>query len=358
MHIKQIQINNLRILKSLTLDLAPRFNLFYGDNASGKTSFLEAIYLLGMGRSFRSHRFLHILRHDETSLSVFAKLLQKQQEISLGIARSDQGELKIKANGEEVKSIAEIAKWLPIQLLEPRSHELLTDSSKLRRKYIDWGVFHVEHEFMPLWQRCQRLLKQRNAILKLGQGQAVSHWDHELADVSLKIDKMRSDYLQQLIPKIQEMLGILLAKPEIELQYWSGWPKDSDFAAVLNRNLRRDQQLRYTQYGPHRADIKVMVAGREAHTVLSQGQQKLIVYAMRLAQGLLLQQQLGKSSIFLLDDLAAELDANRRDILINLLKKMQAQVFITGVDQSAFDDLLNVDGTSLFEVKHGNISAV
>ena len=254
---------------------------------------------------------------------------------------------------------AALAALLPLQLINPDSYRILEAGPKFRRQFLDWGLFHVEHSFFPLWQRLQRLLKQRNAALKQpGDYGTVAPWDNELIKRSEAIDHMRDSYIIEFNAIFQNVIGKMLEVDGLKLSYWRGWDRESSLAEVLQRHFYRDQQLGYSQYGPHRADLKITVNGVPAHDVLSRGQQKLVVSAMSLAQGLLLKQQTNKNCIYLIDDLPAELDISRRRFLANTLADCQAQVFVTGVADTDFCDLFPVESTRLFHVEHGTIAAV
>ena len=146
MSLSRISVTGIRNLQPVTLNPSPRVNILYGDNGSGKTSLLEAIHLLGMARSFRSTRLTPVISHDQSNCTVFGLVeMVNGQSSALGISRDRNGEARIRINGQSVRSATELAEALPLQLINPDSFRLLEGAPKLRRQFLDWGVFHVEH---------------------------------------------------------------------------------------------------------------------------------------------------------------------------------------------------------------------
>ncbi len=341
MHLAQLTIHNLRNLVDTSTKLSSQFNLFYGANGSGKTTFLEAIYYLGLGRSFRTRLPSRLINHHAQCFDIFG-VLQQDYPTPIGIERHLNGDSRIRMAQTTLKSVLPITQIMPLQLLNPDSRHLFFGHSKVRRQFIDWGVFHVEQNFLSQWQQAQRILKQRNAALKSRANKdMVSLWDQELIPVAQNLHLLRACYLDQLNQVFAELVGQLLRGGRtISLKYKPGWDVDIDLGSLLAQSLPRDMQLGYTQYGPHRADVQIRLDRTiPAQDILSQGQQKLVVYALYLAQGILLRQQAQKRCIYLLDDLPAELDTTSQHRVASVLQQMDAQVFITGVDANALQKL-------------------
>jgi DNA replication and repair protein RecF len=211
--------------------------------------------------------------------------------------------------------------------------------------------------FYSHWQRAQRAIKQRNAVLKArASAEDVAIWNHELCAVAEQLDLSRSHYLEQLTPTFNSFLALLLPEAPVILAYYRGWSNEYTLAEVLKRNHQRDFDLGYTQHGPHRAEILLTINGLPVKDALSQGQHKTLIYALRLAQGCLLQQQTTKRPLYLIDDLPAELDASKLNIVGDLLHSLDAQVYITGTDIRFFEPLLDHSNTQMFHVKQGKIS--
>lgn len=356
MSISRLEIINLRNLLHVETQPGAKYNLLFGQNGSGKTSFLEAIHYLGLARSFRTHLQHRLIHHEQQSFSVFGLLQQSGTTIPIGIERQRTGENRIRMNAENVTSMTELAKVLPIQFINADAHRLLLGGPKFRRQFMDWGVFHVEQTFLPLWQRAQQALRQRNAALRHNLSkEQIKLWDKELVDSAHELNRLRAQYIAQFEPLFLNTLKILLENADIAVTYQQGWPQDQGLAEMLEKSLERDRQLGYTQFGPQRADLVLRVNNVPAHDVLSQGQQKLVVYALRLAQGMLMHQQIGKNCIYLIDDLPAELDNERRQRVALILKELNTQVFITGIERESLQTLFPEEQTHLFHVEQGKI---
>ncbi|MDQ2993793.1 MAG: DNA replication/repair protein RecF [Pseudomonadota bacterium] len=354
--LSRISVHHLRNLSAVDLTPNPLNNVLSGHNGSGKTSFLEAIHILATGRSFRTRLTSRIIQETEPTLQLHAKIVQPYSEIPVGMAKHRDGQTQVKVSGETVSSIVHIAEMLPIQLLYPDGHSLLTGSPKLRRQFIDWGVFHVEHQFFHLWQRAERITKQRNALLRQGAtDQQMQSWNNELCVVAASLHESRAHYVEQLLPEFEIILASLLPEIEVKINYYRGWQRETNLSELLATNMHRDRELGYTQIGPHRADLKVTTNNMPAKDILSQGQQKAIVYALRLAQGKLLQTQKNKQSIYLIDDLPAELDSEKRKLIAEHLIATGAQVFVTGTDKALLAPFTEQKNVTMFHVEHGNI---
>lgn len=359
MSLIRLNVSAIRNLQPVELSPSPRINLLCGANGSGKTSLLEAIYLLGMARSFRSTRLQPVIQQEQQQAVVFGQVQQADGRMaSLGIARERNGESKIRIDGQNARSAAQLAELLPLQLINPDSFRLLEGAPKIRRQFLDWGVFHVEPRFMPAWQRLQQALRQRNSWLRHARIDAAAQaaWDHELSQASEAIDAYRRAYIQALKPVFEDTLAALLQLPELSLSYYRGWDRERSLSEVLAASLERDRQLGHTQAGPQRADLRLRIGSHNAADILSRGQQKLVVCALRIAQGRLLNQVRHGQCIYLVDDLPSELDEQHRLALCGLLEQLDCQVFITGVDAQILKKGWRPDTpVALFHVEQGRI---
>lgn len=361
MGIRQLQINGVRNLHPVTLNLSPQINVFYGENGSGKTSVLEAIHLLALTRSFRSNRIQPVIQQQQEQCLVFAELHDVSLDTvhRLGMSRNRQAELQLRLDGQSIKSAAELAAVLPVQVINPDSFSLLEGAPKVRRQFLDWGVFHVEHSFMPAWQRLQHSLRQRNSLLRHATIDPISQqsWDRELSLASAQIDQLRQAYIHQLKPVFEEVLGKLITLEGLSLSYYRGWDRERELSEVLLSNYERDRQLGYTQAGPQRADLRIRIGTTNSVDVLSRGQQKLVVCALRIAQGYLLSRLRQHNCIYLVDDLPSELDQQHRKALCQLLENLNCQVFITSIDKDLMiHDWSEATSVKMFHVEHGQIT--
>ena len=359
--IAQLHLQHFRNCTQAQCTLSSGLNLFVGDNAAGKTSFIEAIWLLATGRSFRTSKSHHLIQHDQNQSVIFSQVTSSHnadKTHKLGMQKSATNTV-LKVDGEVVKGQINLASLIPVQLLTPESHRLLEEGPKMRRQFMDWGCFYQSSDFIMQWRLYQRSLKQRNHALKRHLPQAqVQLWDYQLVETALKIDAIRQDYLQALEPYLLTFCQALM--PEIEeavvCQYRAGWPKSTDdLLSLMTQNYAKDRQVGHTQYGAHRADIRFKFGNQEAINTLSRGQQKLFVCALLLAQASLHEKVMNEPVIMLIDDLPAELDENHRLKLLELLQVLNIQHLITSTSQSLIP-ILNPNNTKIWKIELGHLT--
>ncbi|MFT7223487.1 MAG: DNA replication and repair protein RecF [Cellvibrionaceae bacterium] len=363
-HLKRIQIHHLRNLTDVSLELSPRVNLFFGDNGSGKTSFLEAISLLGMGRSFRSQKNHSLIQSEQKNTTLFTELSDSAgHRHSIGIQKNRSAQNFVRMNGETLTSAAPLAHKLPLQIINADSFRLIEGSPKDRRRFLDWMVFHVKPDFPGLWKRFQRTLKQRNSLLKNDKMSEleIMSWSPEFVNVSEKIHQLRQNTHSQLCEYFINLKDDPLAKffSSIELDYLPGWELDLGLDLVLQQSLSRDRRYNYTHHGPHRADIKILQDGKPAGDILSRGQEKTLIVTMHWIQAKIYQDAHQQACVFLIDDLLAELDETNARQLIDRLWDFGGQLFMTGLDSEQLKKLWSdksADDIAMFHVEQGKIS--
>lgn len=358
--LNHLKIHTLRNLDQVEIDLDASFNVFYGANGSGKSSLLEAIYFLGLGRSFRTRHVNRVIQTDAAQFSVYAELQAHAQaaRLPVGVVRNRQGDTKLQVAHERIHTVAAIANRLPLQLICPDGHLLLTAGPHMRRQFIDWGLFHVEQSFFSSWKKYQRALKQRNAALRQhASSKHLAVWDDEFLSAAAAIDQQRQAYLAEFWPIADTITPKVLAEYQITSKYAPGWDQQQSLAKVLQADRQRDLELGFTQHGPHRADLRLYANGVPVKEILSQGQQKLLVYALKLAQGLYLQRATEKSCIYLVDDLTSELDDAKVSAILGVLAQLKAQVLLTCVEVARLVGIGTVKTAKMFHVEHGEVMA-
>ncbi len=353
MRLTQLQIRNFRNITDVEIIPDPGVNLITGDNAAGKTSLLEAIYYLSHVRSFRTQYVTDLIKRETNYLQITAQANQNvEQSIPFGIRRS-RNKAEIRVDRQPIKRVSDIAAKLPVLAIHPDSYKLITGSPTQRRQYMDWGVFHVEHEFFHYWQRFRKSVSQRNAALKSRQTREYCQlWDKDIIHTATAVDAMRTNYISQLQAYFQSLAALLFPDDDIHIEYKRGWSLQENLQDLLVAQFDRDRMKGYTYYGPHRAEINIKVNGQSAQTGISRGQQKTLVALLRLAQAQHFTQSNGQLCILLYDDLAAELDVHHREIIMSVLATMNLQLFITAIERSQ----INLDTwptKKMFHVEHG-----
>lgn len=360
MSLSRLIIHNFRNLEAADLALSSGFNFLVGENGSGKTSFLEAIFYLGHGRSFKSHISNRVIRYEQESFTLFGRIEEQKHHWSVGLQKFRQGDTLLKINGEDGKKISDLAHLLPMQVITPEGLTLLNGGPAYRRAFLDWGLFHQHHEFYNLWANLKRLLKQRNAALSQVRSYAeLRPWDIELAKLADSVSRLRAAYADALKPEIEQTCRFFLPELEIQVSFHQGWEKGSDYATILADSFERDRNIGYTMVGPQKADFRFRANGLPVEDVLSRGQLKLLMCALRLAQGEYLVSQKQRQCLFLIDDFASELDPTKRALLAHRLRQSNAQVFVTAIttDQLQQMQWQTEQNDRLFLVQQGNLTA-
>lgn len=365
MHLKSLRIAHLRNLRSVELALHPRFNIFYGENGSGKTSLLEAVHVLATGRSFRAQKSHQVITFGLPSCTVAGVVApqgaeQEGNDTRLGVERFRTGAMKTRLAEQDCPSIALLAKTLPVQLINADSYAILEAAPKFRRQFLDWAMFHVEHSFYDLWRRFKRAHQQRNAALKAmvssSDLESVRVWDKEFVEIGQVIDAQRQQLLAEWVALFSEMLATLLEWDEpFSVQYHSGWDTALSLQEALDRSLQRDRAWGHTTQGPQRADLEFLIGGALVKNVLSRGQSKLFICALLMARALLLHRRHGRHCVFLIDDLNSELDQRASQLLVEALCGLGCQVILTSVEKNPWIQWLASGSYTAFKVKQGKI---
>ncbi len=352
--IKSLKINNLRNIKSIDLETNPGLNLLVGENGAGKTSVLESLVMLAKGRSFRTGSAEALIGPQAESFTVSASVRHGEgREHMLGIERS-RGQWKARRDGKDVRQLGELAADLPLVLMEPNSHLLISGPPDGRRRYLDWGVFHVEHGFLATWRRYARALKQRNAALRARDANLVKSLDPLVTDLGEQIDEQRQTVADRLVPIVKGQVARLSPElPDMECKYRRGWTGES-LREALQAAMERDMDRGATGPGPHRADLSITVGGNAAREILSRGEQKAMAAALLLGQAWLMSEA-GEVPVLLLDDLASELDGQHRDNVLAEVMQTGAQVWVTGTSSEPYLGLAP-DNHRMFHVEHGKIT--
>lgn len=352
--LRLLRVQHLRCLEAIEMIADGAQNIIVGENGAGKTSILEAIYFLGRGKSFRPGRSSTLIQTGCEAFSVFGEILGGSGSHRLGVSQSGAG-LQVHCDGQANSTIAQLATVLPVQIIDPEVHQIIQGGPKVRREFIDWGVFHVKHEFFGAWQRYRRALRQRNAALQQrSTKQAVSAWDSDLIEFGQQIDAARRQYVVDYLPLLSSISGDLM-QTDSKCSYLPGWPEEKTFAEALSASWTRDCAYGATQVGPHRAELVIEADGHMARNRLSRGQQKLLSIALVLAQSIFVARSIDRKVTLLVDEPAAELDSVHLQKLIHILGCHELQLFISTLD---LDALSATGNPRVFHVQRGALSTL
>jgi DNA replication and repair protein RecF len=391
----ELWIEGLRCIESAQLQIEPGSNLIFGANGAGKTSILEAAYLLGRGRSFRTRSTDRLIRHgaplcrvrgtvvdtghrrpglspsaalDGRSLAgsksepsaceqpLGESLLGDEAGLrhSLGIEISRSAPPKARIDQQTPPALADLARRFPVQILDPELHRLIEEGPGGRRRWLDWLVFHVEPGFAEVWSRYHRALRQRNAALQAGGLSAAAPWTEPLVSAGEQLAALRTRAFVAMAPGWAELCEALVGVP-VSLGLYPGWDREATLADALARSAARDQERGLTGVGPHRADVTLRIGVRHAREVLSRGQQKLAGACLVLLQLEYLRKTQDTVPTLLLDDPSAELDQTRLEGLIQRIQALDAQLVITALTR---DFALFGAPQAVFHVERGGVEKV
>jgi DNA replication and repair protein RecF len=334
MTLSELRLEDVRCLRSAALELHPRLNLIVGENGAGKTSLLEAIYLLGRGRSFRTRHTEQLIRHGENKLLVFGRLVTSAalegMEVghAVGVSYHRKDGIEARIDGAAATSLAQLSSVFPVQVIDPGIHRLVEEGPLHRRRWLDWAVFHVEPGFVLHWQSYSRALRQRNAALKSDADPTL--WDGELARLGLQLTSSRARLMEAMQPHWLAALHDLAAVPAA-LSFFQGWGREQTLAESLQAHLATDRDRGSTSYGPHRFDVVLRLDNRPVRDVVSRGQQKLLGAAMALTMSRYLSEVTGDTPALLLDDPAAELDDAHTQALLTAVGNLGSQLIVTAL---------------------------
>lgn len=364
MWFRHLEIHDVRNLERVALDLVSGLNYLYGDNGAGKTAVLEALHLLARGRSFRGRQMGELVRRGADAVLIHAVVedeLRGRQAI--GFRRGRRGRSELRVNGEAGRKLSDVAGILPLQVMMPSLSDLVFGGPAERRQWLDWGVFHVEHDYLRILREYLQALRQRNAALRaIAAGtlseSAVLPWHDEVARYGEQVDDYRRRYLLALQPVVAGALQRLAPELDMQMTYRRGWPDGTSLRKLLGESAPAEVKWGATRSGPHRADVDFRIGGLPAGASLSRGQGKSLASALMLAQAEMLRETARRASVFLIDDIGAELDLPHSHRFFRELSALGAQVVATSTaPMQALGELPDVP-TAMFHVEHGQVTRI
>ncbi len=357
MQFLRLKGENFRNFSSIDLTFNPNFNIIIGDNGSGKTTIIEMLTCLARGKSFRTHLSSPIIQHHQSMCTLFGQMTSDTLSTSVGFQKMHKGKTTLRIGyGNQKPSLYELVTLLPIQLFHPECHDLLNSGPKLRRQFIDWGLFYTNPNFIKIWSRFHASLKQRNAALLQKQSEyQIQIWNNEIVKIGEMLSVLRADYIKQLTTMAHPLMKTLIDSRVICFHYDQGWPHHQSLFEALNYSLEKDRQYGYTRVGPHRFDLTMTIKNLFVNTVLSRGEQKRLICALYIAQGQIFKALTKKNCVYLFDDILSELDAHYQKKVLFLLSQLDAQIFVTVLDLALLNHLPTLCQETRFQVKNGII---
>jgi DNA replication and repair protein RecF len=366
--LSRVKIDRFRNLDSVDITPSATFNFLFGNNGSGKTSLLEALHCVSVGRSFRTQKIFPLVSSGHSNFTVFLGL-DKTPSSGVGLSKSKSGKTELHLLSVAQDNWKDVAERLPVQLINSDSFTILDGSAKPRRRLLDWAMFHVEHSSLDLLRTYNRALKQRNSLIKtlslsnLSYAETVLRpWNRELADAGDSINLRREEIVVKLSDVLNDFLSRLLPDMPFTLVYKPGWDvNNTSLLTQINNSIERDIKSGTTTVGPHRADIMIYTDNVLAKETLSRGQSKMFVCSLKLALGKLVRDRYNKFGtdylpIFLLDDLPSELDSKNQSLVLDELADLGVQCFITSVDKPKLAKEKLKQEARMFHVEHGKIA--
>lgn len=351
MYIEKLDIKNFRNIENISISLKPHLNVIYGQNGSGKTSILEAFHTLVRNTSFRTHQVKQTIKDGTDQMLVHADLVDDFGTLLNIKIKKSKLITDLSLNGEKQNKLSNIAKKIPILLISENFQKLLKTPPTYRRKFIDWGVFHVEHSYQNNFIKFDTALKQRNSALG-DPGKLLEIWDEQVALYGQILTSQREIFINELSLIYRELSNDYIFLKDSEIVFNRGWPDDESLHSILRNKYKKDLKLRYTSLGPHRFDFTIRTDGKDLSPLLSNGQQKILTILLQLSQSLLVHKKIGIRPIVLCDDIFSELDDKNTKVVIDELLLNKHQLILTSIDNP---ELLSSADIGLFHVEHGNL---
>ena len=365
MILERIEAENVRNIAHARVDLCPGLNVLSGANGAGKTALLEAVHLIIRGRSFRTRPIETMIRNGQDALTVRAIIRDRVRgQSQAGLTKDRKKNTRLRLDGVVVTNVSAIAALLPIQLLLPDLADLVFGAPSVRRQWIDWGTFHVKHDYLSTLRAYLRSVRQRNGALRAGDSEAIRLWGEQAGELGELVTEARQQYVDTISAQLAVTMATLSPELKIALHHDPGWRGES-LAKELGLHTPRDVKLGSTQAGPHRGDLRIEIVPKSKQTtsqaaaqVLSRGQGKVVASAMKLVQAQHLLSEMDKPSLFLIDDAGAELDEEHRGRFFGVLRDLNYQILATTTDSGWLTRGYPANRTALFHVEQGHIEHI
>ncbi len=359
MYIKNLSLKNFRNIEQLELEPRDGLNIFYGNNAQGKTNLLESVYVAAVGRSHRTYYDRELINFNAQQAHIGLSIQGDTIGETVNIQLKRDGK-KVAVNGVSIRKLGELLGILPVVIFSPEDLSLIKGGPGIRRRFMDIEQCQLSSVYYYELQQYHRVLNQRNKLLKSlrynpSDQDTVFVWDTGLVEHGIRIIKHRTDFINKINPIAAQIHSeITQNKETLEIKYKPSVTAE-DFADKLSKNLKKDIQTGSTAYGIHKDDITFNINGEEARVYGSQGQQRTASLSAKLAEIEIIKTQKNTNPVLLLDDVLSELDFSRQSYLLKSIKDVQTFITCTGVE----DIVKNVTKEAkVFEIYKGKVRIV
>jgi len=365
LNIESIFLLNFRNYGEQYIELHPGLNIFYGDNAQGKTNIIEAVYLLTMGKSHRTNRYNELVKWNENTARVSIKFIKDDYEYNIDYVLKRNQSKQIKINGTRLNKLSDIIGNLNSVIFSPDHMKIIKEGPSERRKFIDSILSQVKPKYYYCLNQYLKVLSQRNVLLSGDTDnksieKVLDIWDNQLVEYGSRLIKERQLFIKIIDDKArvinQELSG---GKENLRIKYLSFINDDKDikdikeaFHKKLLESRSLDMRRGFTNYGPHRDDLIIYINDKEARNYGSQGQQRSVLLSLKLSEIEYIKDEKGSSPILLLDDVFSELDKTRQSFLISYIKDVQ--VILTCTDYESLNLKKDTD-CNVYNVINGKV---
>jgi len=360
MYIESVKLNNFRNYTDCEVKLKPHLNVFKGNNAQGKTNFLESIYFSSIGKSPKTTREKDLILWGKDSAKIFINLKKQYFNQTIETFINQKTNKSVKINGLSIRKIGDLIGEMPVVYFSPEEIGLIKDGPADRRRFMDIDISQLNRNYFYLLCRYEKVLAERNKLLKQTKNieslyDTIDLWDVQLADIASKIIFYRLDFIEKIKEPAKVVhSNITSQKEELNVKYQGIQIKNiqeikEKLLSLYKNSLKKDFEFGYTTIGPHRDDIEITINNIDIRSFGSQGQQRLATLSLKIAELALFEKQTGEKPILLLDDVLSELDNKRCQNLLKEISEYQTILTTTKFSKKIDED------SAIFVVKNATI---
>ena len=356
MYIKKLELKNFRNYKEQIIELNENANVFYGDNAQGKTNILEALYFCALGRSFRTFKESELISFNEDEAKIVIDYEKNNRDNKIEVVINKKKNKIIKLNQIKLNKNSELVGNINLVIFSPDDITILKQGPALRRRFLDILISQLKPKYMHELAQYNKILDNRNSVLKSKNLETLDIWNSQLSEKMEIIHKYRKEY----IDKIQKELlnihpGLTNEKEEILIKYKSEFKSKEDFYNLLKKNEQNDLYKGYTTIGAHREDFEILINGKSLNLYGSQGQHRTAILSLKIAELNIIKEEIDENPILLLDDVTSELDEHRVLSIFDIVKDYQVLITCTDLSQVLKYDCLTKN-IKLFNIMSGSVN--